>query len=91
MPTFLDGKHVPKIDLYLSKIDQPVMMHRRDAVKGTSVCDHLITCVGWHAQRPLTGAHNFAGDKERPGVLLWLLKVVLLQETQMKRTKTLIA
>ncbi len=41
--------------------------------------------------RPLTGAHKFAGDKDRHGALLWLLKVVLSQEAQMKRITTLIA
>lgn len=48
--------------MFLCKIDRSVMMYCRDAVKGTSVRNHLLTCVGWHAQRPLTGAHKIAKD-----------------------------
>ncbi len=49
-------------NMFLCKIDRSVMMYCRDAVKGTSVRNHLLTCVGWHAQRPLTGAHKIAKD-----------------------------
>jgi len=39
-------------------------------VKGTSVCNHLITCVGWHAQRPLTGAQVRRRQREAQRVAL---------------------